>query len=145
MSIASQTVEFWIIPYWDFLIRLLASLGLHGFRNGEAVSLSKSQAIASFGVPVFSEYLQTVRYQKLKILATTRRLGREERLPIEAREEVMRLATQGLSIPSIVERRASSNGLLISFEAAQRWARKAGHRGSLALRQGEDEDAHEKY
>jgi hypothetical protein len=146
VSIASQTVEFWIIPNWDFLIRLLASLGLHGFRNLEAVSLSKSQAIASFNVPVFSEYLQTVRYQKLKTMATTRRLTKEERLPVEVRQTVMGLAAHGYSIPAIVETIASSKGLLISFEAAQRWARKATHRGkSVSLGRSEDEDGDEKY
>jgi hypothetical protein len=145
VSIASQTVEFWIIPNWDFLIRLLASLGLHGFRNREAVSLSKSQAIASFRVPVFSEFLQTARYQKLKTMATTRRLAKKERLPVEVREAVMGLAAEGFSIPKIVEKVAVTNGLLISFEAAQRWARKAKAQGNPALRGSEDEDDHEKY
>ncbi len=125
VSIASQAVEFWIIPNWDFMIRLLATFGLHGFRNREAVTLSKSQAIASFGVPVFSEYLQTVRYQKLKTMATTPRLAKHERLPLLARVTVRRLAVEGSSIPSIVEKIAATHGLLISFEAAQRWARKA--------------------
>ena len=38
VSVASQTVEFWVIPDWDFMIRLLALFGLKGFRNREAVS-----------------------------------------------------------------------------------------------------------
>jgi len=143
VSIASQAVEFWIIPNWDFLIRLLATFGLHGFRNREAVSLSKNQAIESFKVPVFSEHLQTVRYQRLKRMATTRRLTKQERLPHEARETVKRLAVEGFSIPSIVEKFAISHGLLISFEAAQRWARN-GTSGASASLDGSKNDSEHK-
>jgi hypothetical protein len=122
VSIASQTVEFWIIPNWDFLIRLLANFGLRGFRNREAVSLVKSQAIDSFRIPIFSEDLQTARYERHKVLARTRRLKRDERLPAEIRGMVMQLEASKNSVPSIVETIARSRGLLISFEAAQRWA-----------------------
>ncbi len=125
VSVASQTVEFWVIPDWDFMIKLLSSFGLHGFRNREAVSLVKSQAINSFSVPVFSEQLKTVRYQRLELIAKTRKLDKEERLPDSTRSEIARLATEGLSVPDIVEKIARVQGLLISFEAAQRWARKA--------------------
>jgi hypothetical protein len=125
VSIASQTVEFWVIPDWDFIIKLLSSFGLHGFRNREAVSLVKSQAIKSFEVPVFSEQLKTVRYQRLELIAKTRKLAKEERLPDSVRSEIARLAIEGYSVPDIVEDVARVHGLLISFEAGQRWARKA--------------------
>lgn len=124
VSIASQTVEFWVIPDWDFMIRLLASFGLRAFRNREAVSLVKSQAIDSFKVPVFAPQLQTVRYQRLQLMATTRKLSRDQRLPEELRAEITRLATEGHSVPQIVELIAQTRGLLVSFEAAQRWAKK---------------------
>jgi hypothetical protein len=124
VSVASQIVEFWVIPDWDFMIKLLATFGLKGFRNREAVSIVKSQAIDSFKVPVFSEHLQTVRYQRLKLMATTRTLSKLERVPIEIRLEVGRLAAEGRSVPQIVEEIARTHNLLISFEAAQRWALK---------------------
>jgi len=88
VAVASQTVEFWVLPDWEFVIRLLATFGLRGFHNREAVSLVKTQAINSFSVPVFSEHLQTIRYQKLKLMATTKKLNREERLPEEVRSEI---------------------------------------------------------
>ena len=43
VSIASQAVEFWVIPNWDFLMRLLATFGLHGFRNREAFRLVEQE------------------------------------------------------------------------------------------------------
>jgi hypothetical protein len=89
------------------------------------VSLVKTQAIDSFRVPVFSEHLQTARYQRLKLMATTRKLSRLERIPPEVRSHVGRLAAEGRSVPQIVEEVARTNKLLISFEAAQRWAGKA--------------------
>jgi len=124
VNIAGQEVEFWVLPDWDFMIRLLATFGLRGFRNREAVSLAKSQAIASFGVPVFASHLRTVRYQKLELMGTTRKLAREERLPDEMRAEIARLDSNGYSVPEIVEEIARNQHLLVSFEAAQRWAVK---------------------
>jgi hypothetical protein len=135
VSIASQTVEFWVIPDWDFMIKLLSSFGLHGFRNREAVSLVKTQAINSFHVPVFSEHLKTVRYQRLELIAKTRKLDKEERLPDSTRSEIARLASEGYSVPEIVEEIARVQGLLISFEAAQRWARKTLSASSAAKRE----------
>ncbi|HUI86347.1 MAG TPA: hypothetical protein VLY21_04240 [Nitrososphaerales archaeon] len=124
VSIASQTVEFWVIPDWDFVIKLLATFGLRGFRNREAVSLVKSQAIGSFKVPVFSSYLQTVRYQRLRLMATTRKLTRRDRISDEVQTEIKRLANDGLSVPRILEEIAKSHSVLLSFEAVQRWARR---------------------
>jgi hypothetical protein len=77
VSVASQTVEFWVIPDWDFMIKLLATFGLRGFRNREAVSLVKLQAVNSFKVPVFAPHLRTVRYGRLELLATTQRLEKK--------------------------------------------------------------------
>lgn len=126
VAVASQTVEFWVIPDWDFMIKLLATFGLKGFRNREAVSLVKSQAIESFKIPVFSPHLRTVRYSRLELMATTPRLKKQDRLPDDVRSEIMQLANEGLSVPKIVVEIAKSRQLLVSFEAAQRWARKTG-------------------
>jgi len=126
VSVASQTVEFWVIPDWDFMIRFLASFGLNGFRNREAVSMVKSQAVRSFEIPVFAAHLRTVRFELHELMAKTPRLERKDRLPEDVRTEIMRLASEGVSIPRIVVQIARTNNLLVSFEAAQRWAKKSG-------------------
>ncbi len=130
VNIASQAVEFWVIPDWDFMMKLLSSFGLQGFRSREAVSIVKSQAINSFQVPVFSEKLKTMRYQRLQLMATTPKLGKDERVPDSIRVEIAKLALAGYSIPKIVEEVARAQNLLVSFEAAQRWAKKALRAGS---------------
>ena len=126
VSVASQTVEFWVIPDWDFMIKLLATFGQKGFKNREAVSLVKSQAINSFTVPAFSPHLRTVRFRRLELMATTKKLEKDERIPGDVREEIIRLATEGVSVPRIVIEIAETKKLLVSFEAAQRWAKKSG-------------------
>lgn len=126
VSVASQEVEFWIGPNWDWMIKLLKTFHLNGFANREAVTLSKSQAIQSFAVPVFSDFLKTVRYGKLELMAKSKRLEKKERLPEEIRRRIAELAMSGMSIARIVESVATSYGILVSFEAAQRWAMKTG-------------------
>ncbi len=73
---------------------------------------------------MFAPHLNTVRYQRLKLLATTKRLRKEERLSVELRKEILDLTRNGLSVPKIIEFLAEKRGILISFEAAQRWSRK---------------------
>jgi hypothetical protein len=126
VAVASQVVEFWVIPDWEFMIKLLATFGFKGFRNREAVSLVKSQAIGSFRIPVFAPHLRTVRYSLHELMATTRKLSKEERLPLDVRSEIIGLASQGWSVPRIVVEVAKTKKLLVSFEAAQRWAKKSG-------------------
>lgn len=123
-NIANQSVEFWIGPNWDWMKSLLASLGLRAFRCRDAVSIVKSQAVKAFTIPIFAGHLKTIRYSRLELLATSRRLRREERLPTELREQIMNLARSGFSVPKIVERTAQTAGILVSFEAAQRWANR---------------------
>lgn len=124
VNIAGQEVEFWVLPDSKFMIELLGSFGLHAFQNREAVSLAKSQAIESFGIPVFAPHLRTVRYQRLELMATTPKLSKEERLPEDVRSEICRLAAEGKSVPAIIEHVARMKKLLVSFETAQRWANK---------------------
>jgi hypothetical protein len=88
----------------------------------EAIVLAKSQAIKSFDVPMIAPHLNTVRYQRLKLLAATKRLKKEERLPTDLRKTIIDLAGKGFSVPKIVELLAANRGILISFEAAQRWS-----------------------
>lgn len=126
VSIASQEVEFWVDPHRSLLKRLLETFGLHGFNNRQAFTLSKTQAIKSFDVPVFSPVLQSVRYKRLELMASCKKLTKKERLSEEVRNEIMDLRRSGMSVPKIVETIASSRRLLVSFETAQRWARKAG-------------------
>jgi len=130
-NVASQSVEFWIGPNWDWMIRLLATLGLRAFKSRQAVALVKSQAIKAFEVPVFSDQIRTVRYQRHELLATTRRLARTDRLSETLRTEIMNLALQGLSASKIVEEIAKRYGVLVSFEAAQRWAHKVSRRNNM--------------
>ncbi len=124
-NVASQSVEFWIGPNWDWMIRLLATFGLRAFRSREAVTLAKSQAIKAFEIPIFSDLIRTVRFQRHELLARTPRLARTDRLPETLRREIMNLTRQGLSTSKIVEEIAKRREVLVSFEAAQRWARKA--------------------
>lgn len=77
----------------------------------------------AFLVPIFSPELQTVRYERLRRLATGKRLSQgAERLPQEIRDEIGQLNEIGLSLPKIIERILDEHGLMISYEAAQRWA-----------------------
>ena len=59
-------------------------------------------------------------------MATTPRLDRKDRLPTDVRSEIIRLASEGVSVPRIVVEIAKTKKLLVSFEAAQRWAKKSG-------------------
>jgi hypothetical protein len=144
VSVASQIVEFWVDPHRDLLKKLLAMEGLHAFNNRQALSLSKIQAIKSFAVPIFNPQLRTVRYRRHEIMATARRLTRFERLSDDLRSSIMTMSAQGLSTPEIIEKIAEERKILISFEAGQRWARKA--RSANAEAYGlEDGENHRNY
>jgi len=140
VNIASQTIEFWVDPHRNLLKKLPAMEGLNSFNNRQALSITKTQAIASFSVPIFSADLQTVRYKRHELMVRARKLGRDERIPFELRNKIKTLSKQGLSVPSIIQTLAEVDGVLISFEACQRWA------GMLDLVQsgasGEDNENH---
>jgi hypothetical protein len=123
VSISGQVVEFWIGPNYQFMKDFLATFGLRSFRSREAVSLSKGEAVKAFFVPVFCPLLKTIRYQRLQKLAVGKRPSRGgERLPGEVREEIRRLRENGLTFSKIVESILDKYQLLITIEAAQRWA-----------------------
>jgi hypothetical protein len=71
-------------------------------------------------------------------MSTTQKLAREERIPDEIRTEIRRLDGIGFSVPEIVEEIARNQHLLVSFEAAQRWAMK--NRSQETDQQGTTQD-----
>jgi hypothetical protein len=125
VNISGQEVEFWIGPSWDFVHDLLMTFGIHSFRSREALAISKNEVAKSLRIPIFAPHLGTIRYQKFLKLATAKHLGRGMRIPSELAEEVKTLAKQGLSIPEISERILDTHGIILTYEATQRWARRA--------------------
>ncbi|HVC27038.1 MAG TPA: hypothetical protein VND40_02650 [Nitrososphaerales archaeon] len=97
------------------------------------------RAVESFRVPVFSQHLRTARYGLLELMATTPRLRKKDRLSPDIRSDIMRLAEEGMSVPRIVVEIARLKRLLVSFEAAQRWARKTGKYQAKSLDESPEE------
>jgi hypothetical protein len=54
VAIASQTVEFWIGPNWDFFKSVLLTFGVRSFRNREALSVTKNQIRNLGRIPPFT-------------------------------------------------------------------------------------------
>jgi hypothetical protein len=123
VSIASQTVEFWIGPNWDFGKRLLLTFGVKSFRNREALSVTKAQVRLLGRIPAFSPLLETIRYQRLEKLVLAKHIGRGKRLPPEIREFIGR-QSKNISVPQISEMVLDRFGTVLSFEAVQRWAKR---------------------
>ncbi|HZW85339.1 MAG TPA: hypothetical protein VFE91_05500 [Nitrososphaerales archaeon] len=122
VNVSGQEVEFWIGPSWDLASGLLSSFGISSFRNREALAISKSQVKKAFMVPILAPHLQTYRYQKLSKLATAEHITRGTRLPQHLREEIRLGALRGLSVPAISELLVDKFGVILTFEAVQRWA-----------------------
>jgi hypothetical protein len=123
VSIASQTVEFWIGPNWDLVRKLLSTFGVRSFRNREALSVTKSQVLGLWAIPAFSPILRTVRFLRLEKLARGKHIARGRRIPKEIREFVRRL-DPNLSVPQISEIVLDKFGVVLTYETAQRWARR---------------------
>ena len=124
VSIASQTVEFWIGPNWEFGRRLLLTFGVRSFRNREAISVTKNQVGRLYRIPAFSPMLRTVRYRRFERLARATHIKHGRRIPLEIRESVGRYGRRGMSVPRISERILDEFGVVLSFEAVQRWAKR---------------------
>jgi len=123
VNIASQTVEFWIGPNWEFGAKLLGSFGLHSFRSREALCVSKAQVVKSLAVPLFSPLLKTVRYTRYQKLAGARRMAMGgSRLPDEVRGTITRLKAEGFTVSEVSEKIIDAYGISVSFEALKRWA-----------------------
>jgi hypothetical protein len=124
VSIASQTVEFWIGPNWDFFREVLLTFNVKSFRNREALSVTKSQVGKLAEIPAFSPLLRTVRFLRFEKLAQAKHIPRGKRLPSEIRDFIHKKST-GISIPQLSERVLDEFGVVLSFEAVQRWARNS--------------------
>lgn len=132
VSIASQAIELWVEPSWYFVKDLLLTFGMRSFKSRQAVSMSKSQAIAAARLPIFSPHIGTIRFERAELLGSAQKFVREERYPDWLREEIAALAREGFSISGIIESIARRRRILVSFEAAQRWAKKATEKQSAA-------------
>ena len=120
VSIASQTVEFWIGPNWDFFKQLLLTFGVKSFRNREALSVTKSQVVKLGAIPAFSPHLRTKRYLRLVKLVSARHIGHGKRIPNEIRNFLMENCAEA-SVPRLSEMVLDRFGIALSFEAVQRW------------------------
>lgn len=121
VSIASQTVEFWIGPNWDFGRRLLLTFGIKSFKNREALSVTRTQVQGLGRIPAFSPLLKTVRWERLQKLVRAKHIGHGRRLSSEIRDFIAR--QKGLSVPQISERVLAEFGIAVGFETVQRWSR----------------------
>ena len=123
VSIASQTVEFWIGPNWDWFKGVLLTFNVRSFRNREALSVTKNQVSILGNIPPFSPHLKTARCLRFEKLVSAKHVGHGERVPIEIREFIMHNC-RGVSIPRLSELIVDEFGVVLSFEAVQRWVRK---------------------
>lgn len=123
VAIASQTVEFWIGPNWDFFKGILLTFCVKSFRNREALSVTKRQIVNLGRIPPFAPQLQTVRYRRFERLAHAEHIGHGKRIPKEVREFIVSNC-QGMTAPGLSEKVLDEFGLILSFEAVQRWVRK---------------------
>lgn len=124
VSIASQTVEFWIGPNWDFFSQVLLTFGVRSFRSREALSVTKTEVTKLGEIPAFSPVLKTVRYLRFVKLVEANHIGHGRRVPLEIRRFIME-NSHGVSVPALSEKVLDKFGVVLSFEAVQRWARKA--------------------
>jgi len=125
VNLSGQEMEFWVGPSWDFTNALLTTFGLKAFRSRKALTLSKHSAVRAFDVPVFSPFIKTVRYERLRRLAQARRLKQGDRLDQSIRSKISRLAGSGLSVSKIIQLIAEEDDLMIAYDSAQRWARRS--------------------
>jgi hypothetical protein len=123
VSIASQTVEFWIGPNWDFVRRLLLTFGIRSFRCREALSATKTQATRLGKLPAFSPLLRTARYLRLEKLVRAKHIAHGRRIPTEIRDFI-RKQNPSLSVPAISLRVLEKFGVIVSFEGVQRWSKR---------------------
>lgn len=124
VSIASQTVEFWIGPNWDFFKKVLLTFGVRSFQNREALSVTRSEATKLGAIPAFSPILRTTRYSRFEKLVNAKHVGHGKRIPEHIRQFIMQ-NSRGVSVPKLSEKVLDEFGVVLSFEAVQRWARKA--------------------
>ncbi len=122
VSIASQTVEFWIGPNWDLFKEILRSFGVESFRNREALSVAKRQIQNLAAIPPFAPNLRTMRFIRFQKLANAKHIGHGKRIPSEIKRFISK-SSKSLSIPRLSEMVLDRYGVILSFEAVQRWGR----------------------
>jgi hypothetical protein len=123
VSMASQTVEFWIGPNWNFFKQVLSTFGVKSFQNREALSVTRSQVAKLGDIPAFSPVLKTVRYLRFQKLVNARHIQHGKRIPAEIRDFIMK-NSRGESVPKVSEKVLDRFGVVLSFEAVQRWVEK---------------------
>lgn len=97
---------------------------MRAFRSREALTISKSQVKKALEIPIFNPHLATVRYQKFVRLANASHIAHGRRLPVEVRDFIMSLAKTRISVPSISEEVLEKFGIILTYEAVQRWVAK---------------------
>ncbi|MDG7008095.1 MAG: hypothetical protein JRN06_07600 [Nitrososphaerota archaeon] len=123
VSIASQTVEFWTGPDWDFFGGALRTSGVRSFQNRDALSVTKSKVAGPWRVPALSPVLKTVRYLRFKRPAEAQHIWHGKQVPSEIRGLITQ-NSKGVSIPELSEMVLDRFGFVSSFEAVQRWAER---------------------
>lgn len=124
VAVASQTVEFWIGPNWDFFQRVLLTFGVRSFRSREALSVTKTQVVNLGRIPPFAPHLKTARFQRFEKLVHARHIEHGKRVPSEIREFIV-ANRRGSSVPELSEKVLDRFGIVLTFEAVQRWTRKS--------------------
>lgn len=123
VNIASQTVEFWIGPNWDFFKAVLRTFGVASFQNREALSVTKTQVSKLGAIPAFSPFIETIRYSRFLKLVNARHIGHGKRMPAAIRGYIMENA-RGTSVPELAEQVLDKFGVIVNFESIQRWMRR---------------------
>ncbi len=123
VNIASQTVEFWIGPNWDFFKAVLRTFGVASFRSREALSVTKTQVSKLGAIPAFSPLIETIRYSRFLKLVNARHIGHGKRIPPVIRGYIMDNARVA-SVPELAEQILDKFGVIVNFESVQRWIRR---------------------
>jgi hypothetical protein len=87
------------------------------------LSVTKSEIQNLAKIPPFNPLLRTVRCLRFENLVTARHIGHGKRIPTEIREFIMANHKE-MSVPEISENVLSKFGILLTFEAVQRWSRR---------------------
>lgn len=104
--------------------RLLLTFRVRSFRSREALSVTKAQVVGLYRIQAFSASLGTVRYVRFEKLANGQHIERGRRVPLIIRESIMNHSRSGKSIQEISEKILDEFGVILTFEAVQRWSKK---------------------
>jgi hypothetical protein len=99
------------------------TFNVRSFRSREALSITKSQIQNLGAIPPFSPLLKTARFGRFDKLYRARHVGHGKHVPPEVRSFI-RAHSRKMSVPDISEKIVNEFGLVLSYEAVQRWARR---------------------